>query len=172
MRGVASTRPGFTIVELLIAIIVIGILATLSVIGWGAWRERVAETEVKSDISGLMAGMENHRNFNNGYPSLDEGTEFDGSNQSSDIFRSSEGVRLTYVSGDDKAYCVEAQSLARPEIVYSYSTTGSGSAVKGACPEGEDTTPPGPIIGGGLPCEAGYIPYLETACLAPATSAS
>ena len=94
-------KNGFTIVELLVIIVVVGVLAGITVVGYGAWRTRVAQAEVKSDLNGVYGAMENARNFGNGYP-----TSIPSS------FQSSEGVTVTYVSGDAKSYCVEARSNA------------------------------------------------------------
>jgi prepilin-type N-terminal cleavage/methylation domain-containing protein len=44
---------GFTIVELLVVIVVLGILVSLSYFAFNSWRGRVAETELKSDPNEL-----------------------------------------------------------------------------------------------------------------------
>ena len=61
-------QVAFTIVELLVVIVVIAILATITVVGFGEWREHAAEAEVKTDASGVQAAMEDARNRMNGYP--------------------------------------------------------------------------------------------------------
>ena len=66
-RGRASLR-GFTIVELILVITVIGILAAISVIGYGNWRQSVTIGQLKSDLNGAAAAMEASRNFGNTYP--------------------------------------------------------------------------------------------------------
>jgi len=59
---------GFTIVELVVVIAVIGILAGITVVGYGAWQAQTAQNAVKSDLTNLLGAMENARNFGSGYP--------------------------------------------------------------------------------------------------------
>jgi Tfp pilus assembly protein PilE len=60
---------GFTIVELAVIITVIGILAGLTVVGYGAWQKRTATNLVKTDLTSVAAALESARNFSNSYPS-------------------------------------------------------------------------------------------------------
>lgn len=117
-----ASRAAFSVVEIIIVIVVISILATISIVSYGQWRERVAETEVKSDLANLQAGMESYKNFNNGYPVLAEGEEFDGGSSTVDIFKQSKGVKLSYVKGDSGAYCISGRSVSSPEIEIYYSS--------------------------------------------------
>lgn len=59
---------GFTIVELLVVIVVLGILASVGVVGYGAWKSRTAQNVIKSDLTNVVAAMESARNFGSGYP--------------------------------------------------------------------------------------------------------
>jgi len=93
-------------------ITVIGVLAAISIIGFGAWRTRVATTEVKSDLLSMKAGMEDARNRNNGYPVYTANTQFTGTNTTKSVFTQSKYVRVSYMSGSSTTYCVNAQSLA------------------------------------------------------------
>lgn len=47
------TNPGFTIVELLIVIVVIGILATITVVAYNGIQDRAADVAIKSDLSNM-----------------------------------------------------------------------------------------------------------------------
>lgn len=100
-------RFGFTIVELLVIIVVIGILSTVGVIGYGAWRQSIAEKEVVSDLKGVASAMESARNWGEGYP-----TSLPSS------FVPSENVELSYYSGDAKEYCIDGFSKKYPTITY------------------------------------------------------
>ncbi len=124
----------FTVVELILVTVVVGILMAITVVGYGAWRTRVAETEVESDLHGMRAGMESARNASNEYPVFPAGTEFDSSNNTRSIFAQSEGVEITYARGDTESYCINARSVS-VSSVYMYLDTAGGNdaAYEGTC---------------------------------------
>ncbi len=110
---------GFTIVELIIVISIIGILATITVVGYGSWRTNATATQLKSDLNGAASAMENARNFGNGYP-LTIPTSFTPSS----------GVTLAGGgSADGKVYCLSAASGG---VVYIITTANSTPTV-GSC---------------------------------------
>lgn len=91
-------RLGFTAVELVVVICVIGILASIMIIGYGNWQKSITIAQLKSDLNGVTAAMEDYRNFNNIYPTEVPST-----------FKPSGGTTLVgggFNSG--KAYCVSA----------------------------------------------------------------
>ena len=105
-------EKAFTMVELLIVIVVMGILAGITVVGYGAWSENTAAKVLKSDLSGVKTAMVSARNFGSGYP---VSPTFTGSGA---IFKPSDDVVLTYVSGDAKVFCIKANSIKFPTIIY------------------------------------------------------
>ena len=117
---------GFTVVELIIVIIVIGILVSITVVGYGAWRRSLAEQELKSDLTGVSAAMTNYRNFNDGFPLA---PTFSGSNA---LFEQSENVELTYVSGNKSTYCINALSRFDSSVRY-YTDEKSNDPKTGSC---------------------------------------
>ncbi len=138
-----SGGAGFTIVEIMVVVVVLAILASMSFFGWSTWRDRVAETELKSDLNGVAAAMESARNWANGYPVLAEGTVLNGStDQLKKIYTQSEGVTLTYVEGDSGNYCIDAQSKARPKVgMFLNVANGNKEPKRGTCLGGEGSTP-------------------------------
>lgn len=118
---------GFTIVELTIVIIVIGILAGISVIGYGKWRESIAQKEVQSDLQMAAAAMENAKNFGTGYP--DEIPE---------TFKGSSNVSVSYYSGDNSSYCIDGVSVPNPSVHYFVDTTKGKGPIFGTCEGGEE----------------------------------
>lgn len=98
---IVRQRSGFTVIELIVVIVVIGILAGIVIIAYSSWRTKIATDVVKSDLSQVVTTMENTRNFNKtGYPATLPPT-----------LVASQDVQL--VGGGrpgGKTYCVEATS--------------------------------------------------------------
>lgn len=123
-RKLKRERAGFTVVELVVVIIVIAIVAAVSIVGYGAWRTQVAQTEVKSSLQALASAMEDARTFNDAYPANVPGS-----------FEASDGVTVTISRSESSAYCAEAVSVARPETVFYYDSLKKGEPLEGTCPE-------------------------------------
>jgi len=89
---------GFTLVEIMVTMIIIGILSGVSIVGYGSWKESTITAQLKSDLNGAVAAMDNARNFGNGYPTAIPTT-----------FKPSNGVTLSGggVLGG-KGYCITA----------------------------------------------------------------
>lgn len=123
----------FTIIELVTVIAVIGILVSITIFGYGAWRERSANTEIKSDLNNVVLAMTNERNFNNVYPTtLPAG------------YKSSKDVTVTYKSGDPNSFCIEASSKVISGLVYFVNSTTQKQPAKGTCSGGVGATPLSP----------------------------
>ena len=134
IKNTLRKQNGFTVVEILVVIIVLGILVSASYFAFNSWRDRVAESELKSDLNGLYSAMESARNWSKGYPVLSAGTLFDGNSTTKGIFTQSTNVKLTYDQGDSTKYCVEAVSRARPSItMYLNTANGNREPKKGLC---------------------------------------
>jgi len=61
-------RRGFTIVELLIVIVVIGILAAITIVAYNGIQKRARDTSRTTEISSLMKAIELYRIDNGVYP--------------------------------------------------------------------------------------------------------
>lgn len=107
-----QTSQGFTIVELLVIIAVIGILASIVTFSIGNWRQRTAQTEVTNDLKSASIAMENARIFNNAYPA---------SLPSS--FSASANVTVTLKTSTTTSYCIEGASKVVPGVTYSIRST-------------------------------------------------
>lgn len=73
-------QKGFTIVELLIVIVVIGILAAITIVAFNGVQTRARDTARTSDIRGVQKALEMYRADNSVYPSV--GTDNIGYNLS------------------------------------------------------------------------------------------
>lgn len=60
---------GFTIVELLIVIVVIGILAAITLVAFGGIRDRATDATIRSDLSAIAKKMEIYKLDHGAYPS-------------------------------------------------------------------------------------------------------
>lgn len=137
---------GFTIVELSVVIVVVGILAVMVIFSVGSWRTKVATSEVLSDLNGVKTAMGNARNFGNGYPSSLPTT-----------FAESKNVSVSFGSSNGKTYCVDASSRTITSVRYFLSTNAAGDPIeprKGTCAAGE--TPTGTIVAGWGQMAAGF----------------
>ena len=65
---------GFTIVELLIVIVVIGILATLVITTYNGIQEKARDTKRKTDVNALQGQIEAYEAQNGNYPSIGAST--------------------------------------------------------------------------------------------------
>lgn len=95
---------GFTIVELLVVIVVIGILSALSVVAFNGVQARARESTVKADASNFLKKMEVAKVTDSRYPSP---TTISGNDETQ--LRTSlqnAGLRLSKDSYDQVLYCV------------------------------------------------------------------
>jgi len=67
-----KSSRGFTIVELLIVIVVIGILAALVIVTYNGIQQKARDTERKTDIKALQGHLEAYWADNAKYPTLTE----------------------------------------------------------------------------------------------------
>ena len=116
------TSNGFTIVELAVVITVLAILVGIVVVGYGAWRDSISVSAIKSDLLAAKSAMENERNFSNGYP-VALPSSFDPSDE----------VTVTYSSGNATSFCLQGRSTKNTALVYKIRQTDK-EAQSGTCP--------------------------------------
>lgn len=65
---IRNRQPGFTIVELLIVIVVIGILASITIVAYNGTQVRARDTQRASDAHNILTALEAYKAINNIYP--------------------------------------------------------------------------------------------------------
>lgn len=70
MMGKTNTQRGFTIVELLIVIVVIGILAAITIVAYNGVQQRARDTARTAAVKSVMKALELYRVDNDTYPSV------------------------------------------------------------------------------------------------------
>lgn len=68
-------EAGFTLVELMVVIVIIGLLATVVVVNVLPSQDKAMVEKARADISLLEQALEMYRLDNLGYPSIDEGLQ-------------------------------------------------------------------------------------------------
>lgn len=129
-----KTSKAFSIVELIVVIAIIGIVAALSVFGYGTWRDSTDRSTIKSDLSGVVGAMENARNFDNQYPTTVP-TSFNASNGvtiNGGSFASGSKFCVTATKGD-RVYFISPAKVALPGTCpTAYYDTGESASYPGA----------------------------------------
>jgi prepilin-type N-terminal cleavage/methylation domain-containing protein len=116
-----SNNKGFTLVEMMVVVAVLGILISLTAFGFRGWQEGIAQREVKSDLNMLAAAMESEKNFGSGYSTSLPST-----------FKASDGITIDYIGGNESSYCIEARSSAFSSVVFNI-IAGTAGAQSGGC---------------------------------------
>ena len=127
MKSAKKQLWAFTIVELMVVIVVIGILATITAVSYGGWRQSVVESQIKSDLVAASAAMESYRSFNGSYPATLPST-----------FKASSGVTVQqpFIWSNSSGYDLYAASSTDRSITYSVSSTNSTPQKSGALSNG------------------------------------
>ncbi len=113
----AASR-GFTIVELLIVIVVIGILAGLVVVTYNGIQQKARDTERKTDIKALHGQLEAYQAQNGKYPTL--------ANVNDAAFRSTNMKGLDPAALQDPKGAAPTLVAAPAANVYAYAVTPAG----------------------------------------------
>jgi Tfp pilus assembly protein PilE len=123
MRRVRSF--GFTIVEVTIIVIVIGILATITVVSYNGVQRQAAESSVKSDLQNAAAQLEKDWARDGEYPAVRQ-----DANKGAGL-KESDNNTLTYIRRTN-GYCV-AVSSERLNGQSFYKENAEGEIQEGVC---------------------------------------
>ena len=118
MISLKSNRRGFTIVELLIVIVVIGILAALVITTFSGIQQKARNTERQTDIKAMHGQLEAYYAQNGRYPTL--------ANMNDATFRSANMKGLDDEALKDPKGTASTLAAAPAANTYSYEPTPSG----------------------------------------------
>lgn len=121
-----TTASGFTIIEIMVVVAIIGVLAALTVFAFGNWRARTAKTEVLHEMANASAAVNNYKTFNNGYPTT--------AVYAAGMYSPGGGVALTYtLRSGGASYCLKGQSSSVNSVVWYIDTLNSTQPTQTAC---------------------------------------
>lgn len=127
MYKTEKRSQGFTIVELLVVIVVIGILATIAIISYNGVAKRATDAGLKSTLRDGQKLVELFNATNGRHP--DDASEDEAFERLTND-RSSKA--LGYYKIDDTLYCIDIYSLRYNDLMYKISS-GTGRIEEGLC---------------------------------------
>lgn len=117
-------KQGFTIVELLVVIVVIGILASVTIVSFGGVQTKAAVVVVKSDLSQARSQLDIYNTAGNGYPVTQAAAAAE--------IRLSPGTTFVYATSNaNQDYCMTMSSV-KAKTSFHYDST-EGVIADGPC---------------------------------------
>jgi type II secretion system protein G len=77
MQDVRRNKRGFTIIELLVSIVVIGILVTIMIISYSGIQQRSRDSQRASDVTKIKIALEKYHADKGQYPAVCSGDDID-----------------------------------------------------------------------------------------------
>lgn len=124
------STAGFTIVELMVVILVIGILSTIVVINYSSYLHDAGETQVKTDLTSAASKLKAAAVDGGVYPSSGSKADLNAAG-----FEGNSDVTVTpiAVSAPDTSFCLKGTSDKYSDIIF-YMTDTAVDPSTTACP--------------------------------------
>ena len=117
-----NSKLGFTIVELIIVVVVIGLLSAITVVSYDMVLTDSREKSMQADLQATYSKLNTYKSKNNEYPA----------SLGSNAVTSDAGTTLTYnVASGGANFCLKA---TRADTTKLFSVIGDGRVVEGECP--------------------------------------
>jgi len=130
MVSIRKNNRGFTIVELLIVIVVIGILAALVIVTYTGIQQRARDTERKTDINAVHGQVEAYYAQNGAYPAL---AEINTAAWRSTNMKGLDGAALQEPRGTTQALAATVSNTAYGYAVFQSDGTTACTTAAGDC---------------------------------------
>ncbi len=130
LKTLKQQNKGFTIVELLIVIVVIGILALLVITTYAGIQQKARNTKRSADLSAIQTQLEAFYQTNGYYPNL-------GTDMNSSAWLTANMKSLDQTALQDPSNPTQSKTLAAAPVAKSYSyqvTNDTGGSCEGASP--------------------------------------
>lgn len=129
-----SDQSGFTIVELLVVIVVIGILAAITIVSYTGISQKAVVASIQSDLSAASQQLKIYQAINGAYPtSLDANNCFLPATSDNNCLKGSMGNTFASFNATSSAFCLTVTNGSNL-----YNVTSDSGAQTGGCYGGID----------------------------------
>lgn len=134
LSQVKKRQSGFTIVELLIVIVIIGILAAITIVAYNGIQNKANDSAVQSDLDNIAKKIQLYYIDNGAYPKGPYGVTTDETQLKSLSLTLSLGAYITPTSSNNVVYCSEIDGSNARFSILAKSKSGNTYVIGNATP--------------------------------------